>query len=391
MTNNHSQPTAHSLPLARMRVLDLSRLLPGPYCSRILADFGAEVIKIETPSGGDWVRHMPPLVDGQGALFHILNQGKKSLTMNLKSEQGRAILLRLAETSDALLESFRPGVMERLGVGYERLAQANPRLVYCSLSGYGRDGPYRNRAGHDLNYIGLAGLLDLTGTRQGPPIIPGVPIADLNGALWAAFGIVMALLAREQTGQGQRVDASLLGGALACMPMAVAHSRGNQPLARGSDPLTGGIICYNVYETQDGKYVTLGALEPQFWATFCQAVGRDDLVAQQFAVATPGEPAYDELCALFRTRTRQEWVEAMAGVDTCLEPVYDVEEAIAAAPVRALGMLAGGGLLPPVQLSAQPARAAAYTPTLGEHTAPLLAELGYDDTTIDALRKQGVI
>ena len=215
MTNNHSQPTAHSLPLAQMRVLDLSRLLPGPYCSRILADFGAEVIKIETPSGGDWVRHMPPLVDGQGALFHILNQGKKSLTMNLKSEQGRAILLRLAETSDALLESFRPGVMERLGVGYERLAQANPRLVYCSLSGYGRDGPYRNRAGHDLNYIGLAGLLDLTGTRQGPPIIPGVPIADMNGALWAAFGIVMALLAREQTGQGQRVDGSLLGGALA--------------------------------------------------------------------------------------------------------------------------------------------------------------------------------
>ena len=395
MTGNHPQPSSPRQPLAQVRVLDLSQLLPGPYCSRILADFGAEVIKIERPSGGDWVRYAPPLVNGEGVLFQSLNQGKKSLTLNLKSDEGRSVLLRLAETADVLLESFRPGVMERLGVGYERLAEANPRLVYCSLSGYGQDGPYQQRAGHDLNYIGLAGLLDLTGARGGPPVIPGVPIADLNGALWAAFGILLALLGRERTGQGRRVDGSLLGGALACMPMAVAHFLGGQPIERGKGMLTGGVVCYNVYETKDGRYVTLGALEPQFWAAFCQAVGRDDLIAQQFAPAVPGKPVYDELRALFRTRTCQEWTEAMVGVDTCFEPVYDVEEALASAPVQALGMLSGYGLLPPVRLSAQStrsaARTAAHAPALGEHTTALLAELGYDATAIGKLREQGVI
>jgi len=380
-----------ALPLAAVRVLDLSRLLPGPYCSRILADFGAEVIKVEAPGGGDWVRYAPPLVDGEGALFQALNRGKKSLTLNLKSGAGREILLRLVETADVLLESFRPGVMERLGVGCERLAQANPRLVYGSLSGYGPAGPYRERAGHDLNYIGLTGLLDLSGARDGPPTIPGAPIADLNGGLWMAFGILLALLAREQTGRGQRVDGSLLGGAMAHLPMAVACSLAGQPLKRGGGALNGGVVCYNVYETQDGKYMTLAALEPQFWVAFCKAAGRDDLIAQQFAPAVAGEPAYDELRALFRARSRQEWTETMAGVDACCEPVHDVEEALASAPVQALGMGCGHGLLPPVRLSAPPTHSATRVPALGEHTAALLAELGYDAAAIEGLRAQGVV
>jgi alpha-methylacyl-CoA racemase len=390
-----SQTAAPPLPLAGVRVLDLSLLLPGPYCSRILADFGAEVIRVARPGGADWLRHAPPLVDGVGALFRALNRGKKSITLNLKADEGRAIFFQLIETADVLLEGFRPGVMARLGVGYERLSGVNPRLVYCSLSGYGQEGPYRNRAGHDLNYIGLAGLLDLTGPRWGPPVIPGVPVADLNGALWAALGIVLALLAREQTGhchaQGQRVNGSLFGGALACLPMAVVHTLGGQPVERGKSTLTGGLVCYNVYETRDGKYVTLAALEPQFWAAFCQAVERGDLIGQQFAPTIPGEPAYDDLCTLFRTRTRQEWAEAMADVDACLEPVYDVEEALASPPVQALGMLQGLGLLPPVRLSAQSARPAEHVPTLGEHTAALLAELGYDAAALDELREQGVV
>jgi alpha-methylacyl-CoA racemase len=222
-----------------------------------------------------------------------------------------------------------------------------------------------------------------------------VPIADLNGALWAALGTVVALLARERTGsrhgQGQRVDGSLFGGALACLPMAVAHAVGGQPIGRGSSTLTGGAVCYNVYETRDDKYITLAALEPQFWAAFCRAVERDDLVGQQFAPAVAGEAAYDELCALFRTRTRQEWTEAMTDVDTCFEPVYDVEEALASPPVQALGMLQGLGLLPPVRLSAQSARLAEHVPALGEHTAALLDELGYDAAAVDALREQGVV
>lgn len=383
--------------LAGVRVLDLSQLLPGPYCSCVLADFRAEVIKIERPGGGDWMRYVPPLEDGESLLFRAVNRGKKSIALNIKSDEGRQIMLRLAQTADVLLEGFRPGVMERLGLGYAALAQANPRLVYCSLSGYGMDGPYRERAGHDLNCIGLAGLLDLTGPQAGPPAIPGVPIADLGGALWAAIGILLALVARERTGHGQRVDASLLGGALAYMPLAAAWSIGGQPMRRGGSELTGGVICYHVYETRDGGYMTLGALEPEFWTAFCTAVGREELAGQQFSPAVPGEPAYEELCALFRTRTRQEWTNELAGADTCCEPMYAVKEALVSAPVQALGMLNDGQLLPPIRLSSQltrspePMRWIQRPPALGEHTATLLAELGYGAADVERLRGQGVV
>ena len=378
-------------PLAGMRVLDFSRLLPGPYCSRILADFGAEVIKIERPGGGDWARYVPPLEEGESLFFRALNRGKKSLTLNLKSDQGRAILLQLVETADVLLESFRPGVMERLALGYETLAQVNPRLVYCSLTGYGPEGSYRERAGHDLNYIGLAGLLGLGGPREGPPSIPGAQVADLTGALWAAVGILLALVARERTGRGQRADASLLGGALSCLTLPAARHLGGQPMARGDSELTGGVVCYQIYETQDGGHVTLGSLEPQFWAAFCQAVGREDLLGKQFEPAVPGEPVYEQLCALFRTRTRQEWVETLTGVDACCEPVYSVAEALESAPVRALGMLGGAGLLPPVSLSAQATLPSDIAPTLSQHTVSLLAELGYDAAAVEELREHGVV
>jgi crotonobetainyl-CoA:carnitine CoA-transferase CaiB-like acyl-CoA transferase len=377
-----------------MRVLDLSQLLPGPYCSRILADLGAEVIKVERPQGGDWLRHVPPLVDGKGLLFRALNRGKKSLTLNLKSDQGWAILLESVKTSDVLLESFRPGVMERLGLGYETLAQANPRLVYCALTGYGPTGPYRERAGHDLNYIGLAGLLDPDRPRAGAPEIPGTQVADLAGALWITIGILQALLTREQTGQGQKVQGSFLGAALSCLPVALARQRAEtigQSAGPGGVDLGGGRVCYHVYETQDSGYVTLGTLEPKFWAAFCRAVGREDLLAQQFAPATPGEPVYEELCALFRSRTRQEWAQDLAGVDACCEPVYNLEEALACAPVQALEMLSDEGLLPPVRLSAQPASPPPTVPDLGQHTAALLAELGYVQDEVRVLREQGVV
>jgi crotonobetainyl-CoA:carnitine CoA-transferase CaiB-like acyl-CoA transferase len=376
-----------------MRVLDLSRLFPGPYCSRILSDFGAEVIKVERPGGGDWARHVPPLdsESGDSLLFRALNRNKKSLTLNLKSDEGRTVFVRLVATADVLLESFRPGVMDRLSLGYETLSQINPRLIYCSLSGYGAQGPYRLRAGHDLNYVGLAGLLDLTGPREGPPSIPGAPVADLAGALWAAVGILRALWERERTGRGQQVDASLLGGALACLPLAVTRSSGGQPMARGASDLTGGLVCYNVYRAGDGGYMTLSALEPVFWGAFCQAVGREDLIDQQFAPAIPGESTYDELCALFETRSRQEWVEALAEVDGCCEPVYSVGEALAAAPLRALDLVTDDGVLPPVRLSALPAHAPKPAPGLGQHTAELLAELGYGRAEIETLEQLGVI
>ena len=376
-----------------MRVLDLSRLLPGPYCSRILADFGFEVIKVEPPGGGDWARHVPPLdpETGQGLLFQHLNRGKKSLTANLKEADGRAILLRLVETADVLLESFRPGVMERLDLGYEALVQTNPRIVYCSLSGYGPAGPYRKRAGHDLNYQGLAGVLDLTGPRDGPPSMPGVPMADLSGALWAATGILAALLEREHSGKGQRVDSSLLGGALSFLPLAIAQWKGGQLSPRGAGELSGGAVCYNIYETRDGGYMTLSALEPPFWAAFCQAVRRDDLITKQYAPALSGEPAYDDLCALFLTRTREEWLEMLAGVDACCDPVYSVGEAMDSAAVQSLHMLTQDGLRPAVQLSGQQMPAPTAAPLLGAHTALILAELGYSNTALEELQERGIV
>jgi alpha-methylacyl-CoA racemase len=377
----------------KMRVLDLSRLLPGPYCTRILADLGAEVIKIEQPGGGDWSRYVPPLdpESGEGRLFRALNRGKKSITLNLKAAEGREILLRLVRTADVLLETFRPGVMERLGLGYETLSGTNPRLVYCTLSGYGPTGPYRNRAGHDLNYVGLAGLLDLTGPSAGSPVIPGAPVGDLAGSLWAAVGILAALLERTSTGQGQRVDGSLLGGALSFLPLAIARQVGGRPLQRGNDDLTGGAVCYQIYQTADGLYMTLAALEPEFWSSFCRAVGREDLLKDQFAPAVPGGRTYQELCALFRGRTRQEWIEALADVDACCEPVYTLSEALASEVVKTSGMMTPNGLLPPIRLSADPIRLDFRAPALGEHTSALLAELGYTREQIESLSGSGVI
>jgi crotonobetainyl-CoA:carnitine CoA-transferase CaiB-like acyl-CoA transferase len=336
---------------------------------------------------------VPPLdpESGESLVFRALNRGKKSLSLNLKSDAGRDILLQLVETADVLLESFRPGVMERLELGYETLAQANPRLVYCALSGYGPDSPYRERAGHDLNYQGLSGLLDLTGPRDGPPSIVGSPVADLAGALWAAVGILLALLDRERTGRGQRVEGSLLGGALSFLPLPVAGHMGGHPTARGTNDLNGGLVCYNIYETREGGYMTLSALEPEFWAIFCQAVGREDLLAQQFAPALPGESAFEELCALFRTRSRQEWVQLLAGVDACCEPVYSLDEALSSPPVRALNMLVNTGLLPPIRLSERPLEATVPAPALGQHTAAILAELGYTDADLAGLQEQRTI
>ena len=221
--------------------------------------------------------------------------------------------------------------------------------------------------------------------------MPGVPLADLSGALWAASGILMALLERERSGRGQRVDSSLLGGALSLLPLAAAQARGGQPPVRGAGELTGGVVCYNLYETRGGGTMALSALEPQFWSAFCQAVGRGDLSGHQYAPALTGEPAYDELCALFRSKTQKEWQELLSGVDACCDPVYNVEEALASAPVQALEMLSEEGLRPPVQFSGQPVGAATKAPLLGEHTAEVLSELGFDTADVEALREQGIV
>jgi crotonobetainyl-CoA:carnitine CoA-transferase CaiB-like acyl-CoA transferase len=275
-------------PLEGVRVLDMSRLLPGGFCSLLLADFGAEVTKVEDTAAGDYVRWAPPAFEGaedsaKGALFVALNRGKRSVRLDLKTEGGREALLRLVGDHDVLLESFRPGVLDRLGVGWERLREANPGLVLCAITGYGQTGPNVSRSGHDLNYLGLNGVLALSGDADGPPVQAGAQIADLGGgALMAAFGILAALRHRDATGEGQVVDVSMFDGALSWLAMVAARvfAAGERP-RRGAELLGGAIVCYRPYTCRDG-WVTLGALEPKFWAAFCAGVGRPDLVERQF-------------------------------------------------------------------------------------------------------------
>jgi alpha-methylacyl-CoA racemase len=390
--------------LEGVRVLDLSRLLPGGFCSLLLADFGAEVLKVEDTGMGDYVRWSPPYHEGaedsaKSALFLSLNRGKRSIRLNLKEDAGREVLLQLAREYDVVLESFRPGVMDRLGVGWERLRYENPRLVYCAISGYGQDGPYTARSGHDMNYLGLNGLLGLTGEAHGPPVQSAGQIADLGGgALMAAFGILAALREREKSGQGQLVDVSMFDGSLSWLAMVAAKylCDGVVP-GRGDNELAGRLICYRPYECSDG-WVTLGALEPKFWQEWCRGIGREDLIERQFE--RPGSDAHAEVERIFLERTRDEWRDFAAGHDCCLEPVLALDEALDSELVRAREMLVqidqpgtgGVDLLGvPVKLSRTPGAPAGPGPALGEHTDEVLEGLGYSPGELASLRDAGAV
>jgi alpha-methylacyl-CoA racemase len=395
-----------ALPLEGLTVLDLSRLLPGGFCSLLLSDFGADVIKVEDTGMGDYIRWAPPHYEGAettagGALFLALNRGKRSIRVNLKSEPGKEVLRRLARDADVLLESFRPGVLDRLGVGYERLREENPRLVYCAISGYGQDGPNRARSGHDMNYLGLNGLLGLTGEADGPPIQAAGQIADLGGgALMAAVGILVALRERERSGEGQFVDCSMFDGALSWLAMVAAETfaTGRAP-RRGQLGLAGRYNCYRPYRCRDG-YVTLGALEPRFWKAWCEGVGRPDLVEHAFD--SPESESHTEVAEIFSRRTREQWREFASEHDCCLEPVLDLDEALESELVAARQMvveLAQPGAQRPVKLLGIPIKlsrtpgdpARAPGPGLGEHTEEVLTEAGLGSEEIAELREAGAV
>ncbi|MEJ7785422.1 MAG: CaiB/BaiF CoA-transferase family protein [Solirubrobacteraceae bacterium] len=396
-----------SLPLEGVRVLDLTRLLPGGYCSLLLADFGADVVKVEDTQMGDYIRWSPPYVEGaeesaKGALFLALNRNKRSVRIDLKNDRGREILLRLVKDADVLLEGFRPGVLDRLGVGYETLLEANPGLVICPITGYGQDGPYRDRSGHDMNYLGLIGVLGMQGEAPDRTPVQGAgQMADLGGGgLMAAFGVLAALHHRDRTGEGQVVDVSMADGALSWMAMvAPGVLMGAAPPERGRDTLTGGFVCYRPYECADG-WVTFGALEPKFFTAWCRGVGREDLIEKQFEA--PGTPAHAELEAVFRERTRDEWQAFAAEVDCCLEPVLDMAEALDSELVRARGMVVEieqPGAAAPVALLGVPVKMSATPgdphrlpgPGLGEHTEEVLREAGFAAEEIADLVDTGAV
>jgi crotonobetainyl-CoA:carnitine CoA-transferase CaiB-like acyl-CoA transferase len=402
-----------SLPLEGIRVLDLSRLLPGGFCSLLLADFGADVLKVEDTGMGDYIRWSPPYYDGahesaRSALFLSLNRNKRSIRLNLKQERGREALLRLVREYDVVLESFRPGVLDRLGVGYERMREENPGIVYCAISGYGQAGPKRDSSGHDMNYLGLVGLLGLTGERGGGPIQSGGQIADLGGgALMAAFGILAALRERDGgadgsapggSGEGQLVDVSMADGALSWLAMVAAayFADGTVP-RRGDLPLAGSLVCYRPYECADG-WVTLGALEPKFWQAWCRGVGREDLVTMQFE--RPGSAAHDQVTEIFKARTRSEWEAFAQRHDCCLEPLLELDEALSSELVRERGMVVEldqpGAQRPvrqlgvPVKLGRTPGEHGRLPgPALGEHTEEVLLAAGYSDAEVAELLGSG--
>jgi crotonobetainyl-CoA:carnitine CoA-transferase CaiB-like acyl-CoA transferase len=393
------------LPLSDVKVLDLSRLLPGGFCSQLLADFGADVVKVEDTGMGDYVRWAPPYygddeqqsLGTRSALYLSLNRNKRSIRLDLKSEGGRDALLRLVKDYDIVLESFRPGVLDRLGVGYERMREVNPALVYCAITGYGQTGPYTQRAGHDMNYLGLVGLLGLTGEPQGRPIQSAGQIADLGGgALMGAFGILAALHEARRSGEGQLVDVSMADGALSWLAMvAGAYLCDGEVPRRGDGQLTGRFVCYLPYEAADG-WVTMGALEPQFWARFCAGVGREDLVEKQFE--TTGSDAWAEVAEIFRSRSRDEWKAFNDEHDAMIEPVLDLDEALDSELVRAREMVVEWEqpeigpvrqLGVPVKLSRTPGDVHAPAPALGEHTEEVLAEAGFTQTEVAALFESG--
>jgi crotonobetainyl-CoA:carnitine CoA-transferase CaiB-like acyl-CoA transferase len=388
-------------PLDNITVLDLTRLLPGAVATMMLGDFGADIVKIEEPGVGDPARQSRAGIKQPGAYFLATNRNKRSVTINLKHERGREIFLRLAEKADVIVEGFRPGVMDRLGVGYEALKQINPRLIYCAITGYGQDGPYRLRAGHDANYLSVAGLLGVNGPKGGPPVLSGVQLADLaGGSLHAVIGVLLALQARARTGEGQFVDVSMMDGSLALMYVPFASFLANgAPPERGNEGLSGRYACYQLYETKDGRYLSLGALEHKFWENACRVLGREDFIGKCFSGAAQEEMigAFREV---FKTRTAAEWLAAFENVDTCVALVNDIAEMIEDPQIKHRGLIAElehptegrlKQIAPTVKLSATPGAIASPPPLLGEHTRVVLKSIGYNDEMIGSLAREGVV
>lgn len=370
--------------LTGIRVLDMSRLLPGPYCTMLLADFGAEVIKIEEPGKGDYSRSFPPFLKDFGYWHLQLNRNKQSVVLDLKSEEGKNIFLELVKTADVVVESYRPGVLKKLGVDYEAAAKVNPKIIYCSLSGYGSKGPLAHKADHDLGYLSLAGVTAMSGEADGAPAIPGVLMADMNAALSAGMSIMIALRHAALTGQGQEIDISLFNVAMNLMPGAASLFFGSSFVAeRGNNWLTGAYANYNIYATADGRYVSVGCLEKKFWRNLCIGLGKEELIDM---IDDESNHPYlkKQLAVAFKQKTMREWEKFFADKDACVTPVLNFKEAVESEQVQAnemvlnvqddeLGEYQQLGFA--MKLSKTPARLNKRAPRLGEDTEKILAQL----------------
>ena len=389
-------------PLEGLRVLDLTRLLPGGYATCLLADLGADVVKVEEPGRGDYIRLMPPMVGDVSAGHVALNRNKRSVTLNLKTDAGRAVFEELVPSFDVVVESFRPGVMDRLGIGWDALSKLHPGLVYCAISGYGQDGPRSQAAGHDVDYAAYSGVLGINGEAGGRPVIPGVQTGDLaGGGMAAVIAILAALRKRDVTGEGDFCDVSMTDGLVSWLSMHAASffATGEVP-RRGEMHLSGAHPCYRVYPAADG-WLAVGALEPQFWAALCAALDRPDLVDDGFAVGERRDAVVAELEELFSSRTRAEWMRHFGDADVCVAPVNDLAETFADEQVLHRDMVVEAPLRDgtvwrhvgvPIKLSRSPGDVARRPPPgLGEHTDEVLGAAGVDASRLAELRALGAL
>jgi crotonobetainyl-CoA:carnitine CoA-transferase CaiB-like acyl-CoA transferase len=398
--------------LEGITVLELSRVSPGAFCTMILADMGAEVLKIEMPPNSSKATGSGvSAAEARAAAFSYVNRNKRSVAVNLKAPEGRHILQQLATTADVLVEGFRPGVMQRLGADYAALSPLNPRLVYCSLSGFGQNGPYRDLPAHDLNYLAISGVLNLIGTADEPPAIPLNLIADYGGAaMHGVVGILLALFARQQTGRGQHVDVAYLDttiSLLAATPLMQHFFSDGAVPQRGHGPYTGLYAFYTTYETQDGKRLSVGCSEPWLWENLCRALGRPEYASHcrrpehLWRAPNAEERAVrDELQTIFRQRRRDEWVEFLSDKNVCIGPVNTLAEVFADPQVRHRQMLleqptaSGEGVRQAgvaLKLSDTPGQVRRPGPTLGQHTTEVLTALGYSQQDVARLRSSGVV
>jgi len=389
------------LALEGIKVLDLTRLAPGPYCTMILADLGADVLKIEPP-GASMPFFAPPVEEVNWYAYNAHDRNKKSMVLNLRAEEGRQIFHKLAEGTDVVVEGFRPGTVKRLGVDYETLKRQNPRMIYCSISGFGQDGPYSHLAGHDPNYVAMGGALSLIGPRDKAPSLPPNLLADFAaGGLQAALAILAALIVRERTGEGQYLDVAMLDGIMSLLASELSHYfvSGQVP-KRGETWNTGAEPWGSIYETKDGGYITVAAGEPHFWQNLCQALGCDDLIPYQESRGEKKAEIFRRFKEAFLFKTRDEWFEVLAKADVPAGPVYTLEEAagnhhilhrrmVLAVDHAKLGTVRQVGIIPPLSRTPGQVRHLGVKP--GEHTAEVLKGLGLVQDEIDQLREKGVI